>query len=67
MLSGMAIKRCKNCKGTGEATCLACEGHGEQAVEEGMGSNIKRVVTCPSCKGTGRRQCAPCKGKGSIE
>jgi DnaJ-class molecular chaperone len=44
--------KCGNCKGTGQATCIACEGRGEQAVRTGPSALWPKSATkCSSCRG----------------
>lgn len=45
--------------------CDACEGKGEQAVENRK-TGMREMKQCPSCSGNGRRECQRCNGTGSV-
>lgn len=48
---------CKNCNGSGDATCPRCGGYG----------TFTKGETCYYCDGRGKVSCPACNGTGVIE
>jgi hypothetical protein len=52
---------CSSCKGSGNETCITCDGSGKLWVE-----SIKGYEACTTCGGARVVNCKPCKGYGSL-